>query len=138
MLKRFVIMSSVAAFTLGMTMFFTEAQAQPAQRLERKALTAEQVAKMDEERIDQRIEIMTSDLGLSVDQQKKIKAILVKTNAEIRKVLDQAQASVNNFMKSDSERIKALLTDAQRAKLDKLIEQAAMAQQMPPPPEKKK
>lgn len=141
MLKRFVIVSSVVAFMLGATMFFAEAQAQPTQRLERKALTAEQVAKMDEERVDQRIEVMTKDLGLSADQQKNIKAILVKTNAEIRKILDQAQVSVNNFMKSDSERIKALLTDAQRAKLDQLIEQAAMAQQqMSPsaPPGKKK
>jgi Spy/CpxP family protein refolding chaperone len=144
MFKRFVMVSSVVAFALGTTMLFAEAPAQPSQKMmersQRKAMTAEQVTKMDEERIDQRIEIMTGDLGLSDDQQKKIKAILVKTNAAIRKILDEAQSSVNNFMKSDSDKIKALLTDAQRAKLDQLVAQAAMSQQMsqPPPAEKKK
>ena len=134
-MKRIIFIVSAVVFMVSVPVLFAQVPSEKGMdKMQRKTFTPEEIAKMDEERIDQRVAIMTTDLNLSADQQKQVKAILVKTNATIRKMMEEIRTNVETLIKGDQEKIKALLTPVQKTKLDQLIAEATMGQQMQPPP----
>ena len=139
MIKRMVL-GMVAVFMLSVTAAFSE-QGQKMQQMSQKdempcaqgkemknkRMTFEEMAKMDEERINKRVQEMTVRLDLTPVQQAKVKDVMAKTAAQIRQLMKDMHEEIKGLMAQDKEKIEALLTAEQKAEMDK-------EPQGPPPP----
>ena len=78
-----------------------------------------------------RLKMMTEKLGLTADQQDKIKAIFEKNGPKIKELMakgrenltEDDKAKMGELMKAQHEEIAAVLTDEQKEKMKKLREQ---------------
>jgi hypothetical protein len=130
MIKR-MMFGMVAVFMLSVTAAFAQ-QGQKMQQMSgkegmpcpqgqemKKKMTFEDMAKMDEERIDKRVQAMTARLNLMPEQQAKVKDVMSKTAAQIRTLMKDMHDKIKGLMSQDKENIKALLTAEQKAEMDK-------------------
>ncbi|HEY5331619.1 MAG TPA: hypothetical protein VIJ79_17200 [Acidobacteriaceae bacterium] len=75
---------------------------------------------------EQRLEMMTKELNLSADQQVKVKAILEDGRAKMMAARDpnasqdDRRAKMMELRKTESDHIKAVLDDGQKAKFDEM------------------
>ena len=102
--------------------------------MQQQKLTPEEAAKKDEERLNKRIEDMTKNLGLSAEQQAKVREILTASAVEIRKVMQDARVKVISFMEKDRDAIKAFLTEEQQKTLGSMRPNQGQGQ-VPPSPQ---
>ncbi len=101
---------------------------------QQKNMTPEEMAKKDEERINKRIEEMTTNLGLTPEQQAQVKGIISATAAEIRKVMQEARVKVVGLMEKDRDAIKSFLTEEQQKILEAMKPKPGQGQ-VPPAPQ---
>lgn len=101
---------------------------------QRQRMTPEEMAKRDEERINNRVAELTQKLNLTPQQQAQVKDILTKTSAQIREMMQQVREKVGELFKQDRESIKALLTEDQKANMGKELEGPGQEGPQPPPP----
>ncbi|MEI6312243.1 MAG: hypothetical protein WCP57_08300 [Bacteroidota bacterium] len=88
---------------------------------------AENEPKTINERIQHKTDEMTTQLGLSVEQSSKVKAIFTEYMPKIQAIKDQyktdeetAKAKIQPIRKEMNSKIAAVLTDAQKAKLKEM------------------
>ncbi len=118
MLKQsFFVAVVVAMFTIQPVFAQPAGQGMPGMQQQKK-MTPEEMAKKDEERINKRIEEMTTNLGLTPEQQAQVKGIISTTAAEIRKVMQEARVKIQGLIEKDRDTIKALLTEEQQKLLE--------------------
>ncbi len=73
------------------------------------------------------------DLGLNYEQQEEIRLILKETSMELDKITASVRPSVEDAVGRAKERIRALLTDRQRARFDKFVEEGWRKWRVQPP-----
>ena len=72
------------------------------------------------------------DLGLNYGQQEEIRMILKESSLELEKVTAMVRPAVEETVGRAKERIRALLTDKQRAKFDRFVDEGWRRWRMPP------
>ena len=121
-MKQFTLTLSLAAAALFAFPSTTFAQDKPAGEQPQRP---EGARRMDPEA---RLKFMTEKLGLTADQQAKIKAIIEKSAPKFKELMDKGRANLTDadktalgdLMKAQTEEINAVLTPEQQAKMKEL------------------
>ncbi|HXY23448.1 MAG TPA: hypothetical protein VEI73_02280 [Candidatus Acidoferrum sp.] len=88
---------------------------------ERWSVSAARVPRSEPERRAQRVEQLTRELSLTLDQAKQLDGILLQRHAEVQAVRDQADAQAEQIRQKGRDQVRAILTPEQKPKFEDFL-----------------
>jgi Spy/CpxP family protein refolding chaperone len=117
MFKRSVVFGAAVLFLLSVPVVYAQ---QDVKASPEKQATKPPVARVEDGRVNARVEELTKKLNLTAEQQQKVKDILAQTSAAVRTIMKEAREKTRELMSKDNENIKTVLNDAQKKLMEKM------------------